>query len=97
MEIKDKKGTENLVAGHLSRLEGPCKEVQINDDFFITTQKVLFYTFDTLCFEHFLYSNWPNEPSWHVKDLEMLLIKFYSMFGCFLGLYISRTRIQVKA
>ena len=33
LEIKDKKGTENLVADHLSRLEGPSKEVQINDDF----------------------------------------------------------------
>ena len=33
LEIKDKKGTENLVAGHLSRLEGPSKEIQINDDF----------------------------------------------------------------
>ena len=32
-EIKNKKGTENLVADHLSRLEGPSKEVQINDDF----------------------------------------------------------------
>ena len=25
MEIKDKKGTENLVVDHLSRLEGPSK------------------------------------------------------------------------
>ena len=33
MEIKDKKGTENLVADHFSRLEGPSKEIQINDDF----------------------------------------------------------------
>ena len=33
MEIKDKKGTENLVADHLSRLEGPSKEIHINDDF----------------------------------------------------------------
>ena len=33
LEIKDKKGTENLVADHLSRLEGPSKEIQINDDF----------------------------------------------------------------
>ena len=33
LEIKDKKGTENLVANHLSLLEGPIKEVQINDDF----------------------------------------------------------------
>ena len=33
LEIKDKKGTENLVADHLSRLEGPSKEVQINDEF----------------------------------------------------------------
>ena len=33
IEIKDKKGTKNLVADHLSRLEGPSKEIQINDDF----------------------------------------------------------------
>ena len=33
MEIKDKKGTRNLVADHVSQLEGPCKEIQINDDF----------------------------------------------------------------
>ena len=33
LEIKDKKGTENLVANHLSRLVGPSKEIQINDDF----------------------------------------------------------------
>ena len=33
LEIKDKKGTENLVADHLSRLEGPRDEVQVKDDF----------------------------------------------------------------
>ena len=33
LEIKDKKGTENLVADHLSRLEGHRDEVQVNDDF----------------------------------------------------------------
>ena len=33
LEIKDKKGTKNLVANHLSRLEGPRDEVQVNDDF----------------------------------------------------------------
>ena len=33
LEIKDKKGIENLVTNHLSQLEGPSKEVQINDDF----------------------------------------------------------------
>ena len=33
VEIKDKKGTKNLVADHLSRLEGPKNEVQINDNF----------------------------------------------------------------
>ena len=33
LEIKDKKGTENLVADHLSRSERPSKEIQINDDF----------------------------------------------------------------
>ena len=27
MEVKDKKGTENLVANHLSRLEGPSKKI----------------------------------------------------------------------
>ena len=33
LEIKDKKGIENLVAYYLSRLEGPRDEVQVNDDF----------------------------------------------------------------
>ena len=33
VEIKDKKVTENLVADHLSRLEGASDEVQVNDDF----------------------------------------------------------------
>ena len=33
LEIKDKKETENLVADHLSQLEGPSKEIHINDDF----------------------------------------------------------------
>ena len=33
LEIKDKKGTENLVTDHFSRLEGPRDEVQVNDDF----------------------------------------------------------------
>ena len=33
LEIKDKKGTENLVANHLSRLEGASYEVQVNDYF----------------------------------------------------------------
>ena len=33
LEIKDKKGIENLLANHLSRLEGPSKEIQINDNF----------------------------------------------------------------
>ena len=33
LEIKDKKRIENLVADHLSRLEGSSKEIQINDDF----------------------------------------------------------------
>ena len=33
LEIKYKKGTENLVADHLSRLEGASDEVHVNDDF----------------------------------------------------------------
>ena len=32
-KIKDKKGTENLVVDHLSWLEGPRDEVQVNDNF----------------------------------------------------------------
>ena len=32
LEIKDKKGTGNLVADHLSRLEGSSDEVHVNDD-----------------------------------------------------------------
>ena len=33
IEIKDKKGTENLVTDHVSRLQGPRDKVQVNDDF----------------------------------------------------------------
>ena len=33
LEIKYKKGTENLVVNHLSQLEGASDEVQVNDDF----------------------------------------------------------------
>ena len=33
VEIKDKKGTENLVADHLSRLEGARNDVPVNDKF----------------------------------------------------------------
>ena len=33
LEIKDKKEIENLVMDHLSRLEGPRDEVQVNDNF----------------------------------------------------------------
>ena len=33
LEIKDKKGSENLVADHLSRLEGARDEVHVNDNF----------------------------------------------------------------
>ena len=33
LEIKDKKGTENLVVDHLSWLEGPRDEVPVDDNF----------------------------------------------------------------
>ena len=33
VEIKDKKGTENLVADHLLRLEGARDDVPVNDEF----------------------------------------------------------------
>ena len=35
VEIKDKKGTENLVADHLSRLEGENDEVQVNVNYLV--------------------------------------------------------------
>ena len=33
LEIKNKKGTKNLIVDHLSQLEGSSKEIHINDDF----------------------------------------------------------------
>ena len=33
LEIKDKKGTENVVANHLSRLESDCFDLPINEKF----------------------------------------------------------------
>ena len=33
LEIRDKKGTENIVTNHLSRWEGKSKEIKINNDF----------------------------------------------------------------
>ena len=33
LEIKDKKGTKNLVAYHFSRLEGASDEAHVNDNF----------------------------------------------------------------
>ena len=34
LEIRDKKGVENVVADHLSRISNsPCNELPINDDF----------------------------------------------------------------
>ena len=33
VEIKDKKDTENLVADHLSRLEGTRDDIPVNDEF----------------------------------------------------------------
>ena len=33
LDIRDKKGIENLVADHLSRLEGARDKVHMNDDF----------------------------------------------------------------
>ena len=33
VEIKDKKGTENLVADHLSRMEGARDDIPVNDEF----------------------------------------------------------------
>ena len=55
----------------------------------ITTQIVLFHTLNTLGFEHFLRSNQPNWPSWHVKDLAMLLINFIAIFVVSQAIYIE--------
>ena len=62
----------------------------------ITTQKVMFYTFNTLCFEHFLCSNWPKWPNWHIKYLARLLISVCDKFCCFWRLYILKIGIQLK-
>ena len=43
IEIKDKKGTKNLLADHLSRLEGPKSAVQINDNFLDEQLLAIFY------------------------------------------------------
>ena len=59
----------------------------------ITTQIVMFHTLNTPGFKHFLRSNKPNLPSWHVKDLAMLLIKFYGNFFSFHRLYIFKIGI----
>ena len=61
-----------------------------------TTEKVLFFTFNTLCFEHFLFSNCPNWPNWHIKYLVRLLINVCCNFCCFWRLYIFKTGIQLK-
>ena len=37
----------------------------------ITTQKMLFYTFNSLCFKHFFVVVLHLYPNWHVKDLTM--------------------------
>ena len=61
----------------------------------ITTQKVLFYAFNSLCFKHFcvvvlhLYSNW------YVKDLAWLLIIFVASFSVLTAFWIIKTS-QVK-
>ena len=33
LEIRDKKGVENIVADHLSRIPNTCNELPINDNF----------------------------------------------------------------
>ena len=53
-----------------------------------------FHTLNTPSFKHFLCSNQPTKPSWHVKDLANILIKFYGKFCCFQRLYILKIGIQ---
>ena len=62
----------------------------------ITTQIVFFHTLNTPGFEHVSRSNNPNWPSWHIKDLVMLLIKFYSSFCSFHKLYILKMGMQLE-
>ena len=76
----------------------------------ITTHIVLFHTLNTTSFEHFLRSNKLNYPSLHVKDLAMLLIKFYGEFCSFHrpvmpslesqlnhGEFKSKSELQIKS
>ena len=44
---------------------------------------MLFYTLITTGFEHFLRSNQPNQPGWHVKNLVVLLVISYGEFCSF--------------
>ena len=65
LEIKDKKGTENLVTDHLSLLEGPRDEVQVNENFpddqllaIAAGQRVLLFNFRLKLFPSKLKSKW---------------------------------------
>ena len=73
--------------------EREIKKMGECDIWLITTQIILFHTLNTPDFEYFLHSNQPNWPSWHVKDLAMLLIKFCAKFSCFHRLYILKLGI----
>ena len=49
----------------------------------ITTQKMLFYTFNSLCFKHFCVVVHHLYFNWHVKDLEMTSNHICGQFQCF--------------
>ena len=54
-------------SGNNYMLNPQCEEkIQV-----ITTQKVLFYTFNALCFKHFCVVVLHFYSNWHVKDLAM--------------------------
>ena len=55
LEIKDKKVTENLVADHLSRLEGVRDKVHVNDDFLDKQLLAIENTKPVPCFANYVY------------------------------------------
>ena len=62
----------------------------------ITTKIVIFYTPINTGFEHFFYSNRPNKPIWHVKDLARLLIAFCGKFCSFCKLIMPKFLSQLN-
>lgn len=65
MEIRDKKGTENMVVDHLSRIsDGKSEELPIND-YFPYDMFVAFVRVEALCYAHIV--DYFEEGSFGIK------------------------------